>query len=118
MPRSPAPEYVSDVRIALAINVRARMAAFYQDLPETTQAERLGRQAGIGKNTVLRMLDLDYEGSPKLDAVARIAYVFKCDVTDLLQDHSKKNKKKPKVQSVVRKAAEPLREALQRRTGS
>lgn len=120
MPRQPATESVSNVRAALAMNLRARLAAFYPGLPETTQADRLGKDAGIGKNTVLRMLDLRYEGSPKLDALVRIADVVGCDVTDLLQDHGKKNnKKRTKVPSAARTLAEqPLKGALQRRTGS
>jgi DNA-binding phage protein len=118
MSRSPSPDYVSDVRATLAMNLRSRMDAFYPGMSETRQAEQLGKDAGIGKNTVLRMIDLDYDGSPKLDALAKVASQLGCEIADLLRDHGKKNKKNTKVQSVVRTTAEPLKGALQRRTGS
>jgi transcriptional regulator with XRE-family HTH domain len=118
MSKTPIPEYVADVQATLALNLRARMAAFYLGLPVTSQAERLSKEAGVGKNTILRLIDDEYEGNPRLDVVARIAHAMQCSVTDLLVDHNKKNKRRSKVQSVVRTAAEPLKGALQRRTGS
>lgn len=84
------------VRAALAINLRAHIAAHpvLRGLDDTPAAEELNKLTGVGKNTILRALgrvktdDDDSKGDARLDILVALATFFGVRVEDLLRDHS------------------------------
>lgn len=94
--KGPPPEALVQLRSALATNLRAHIAGNQQvrGLPETAAAEKLGKLAGVGKNTVLRTLDIENaedeeRGDLRLDTLVKLASFFGVTAQDLLRDNSK-----------------------------
>jgi hypothetical protein len=94
--KGPPPEELLQLRTALAMNLRAHMAAneAVRDMPETAAAIEIGRRSGIGKNTILRALgkgkgDDEDRGDMRLDTLVKLAMFFGVAAQDLLRDHSR-----------------------------
>lgn len=134
-PKGPAPEPLVDLRAALAVNLRAHMAANPQvrGMAETAAAIEIGRLTGIGKNTILRALgkgvsDDGEKGDLRLDTLVRLAMFFGVSAQDLLLDHSspgaarthrrRANNTKNNSARAEGSASEVERAPLQRRRGA
>lgn len=93
--KGPPPDELVQLRAALATNLRAHIAAnpHMRGLPETAAAEKLGKLAGVGKNTILRTIatgaDEDERGDLRLDTLVKLAAFFGVSAQELLKDHSK-----------------------------
>lgn len=122
--RPPSRELVQ-LRAALALNLRAHMAAKYgRQEPQTTAAIKVGDATGLGKNTVLRALGKGAdEVDIRLDTLVRLAQHFEVTPLDLLQDYSIPTapRTRPKPRSMARdqsKDADVDRAELRRGRGT
>jgi DNA-binding phage protein len=91
MPRHDRPPYLAALQSALADNVRVLMDRKWPQLrSKEDRVSRLAKLAGIGRNTVYRILDPDGTAKkgdyvyPRLDSIAAIARQLNVSVIDLL----------------------------------
>lgn len=90
MSKGPAPDELLQLRDALAANLRVHMNIKFPELSETAAAERIGRDSGVGRNTVLRAIGKGSDDSDvRLDTVVKLAIYFKVSTLDLLRDYGK-----------------------------